>query len=104
YPPFANLITIKILDESRIKCIDISKKIKYYLDLEYKKNNNIKIIGPNPCKISRINNKYRYNIIIKIKDSNLEDVSNFLVRLRAYFIKNNKKTSIIIALNPSDIN
>ena len=104
YPPFTNLITIKILDESRIKCIDISKKIKYYLDLEYKKNNNIKIIGPNPCKISRINNKYRYNIIIKIKYSNLEYISNFLVRLRAYFIKNNKKTSIIIALNPSDIN
>ena len=104
YPPFVNLITIKILDKSRIKCIDISKKIKYYLDLEYKKNVKVKIIGPNPCKISRINNKYRYNIIIKLKDSQLEDVSSFLTRLRKYFINKNKDTSIIIALNPSDIN
>ena len=104
YPPFVNLITIKILDKSRIKCIDISKKIKYYLDLEYKKNVRVKIIGPNPCKISRINNKYRYNIIIKLKDSQLEDVSSFLTRLRKYFINKNKDTSIIIALNPSDIN
>ena len=104
YPPFANLITIKILDESRIKCIDISKKIKYYLDLEYKKNDRVKIIGPNPCKISRINNKYRYNIIIKLKDSQLEEISDFLTRLKKYFINKNKDTSIIIALNPSDIN
>ena len=104
YPPFVNLITIKILDKSRIKCIDISKKIKYYLDLEYKENVRLKIIGPNPCKISRINNKYRYNIIIKLKDSQLEEVSSFLTRLRKYFINRNKDTSIIIALNPSDIN
>ncbi|MBS5988379.1 primosomal protein N' [Anaerococcus hydrogenalis] len=104
YPPFVNLITIKILDKSRIKCIDISKKIKYYLDLEYKKNVRVKIIGPNPCKISRINNKYRYNIIIKLKDSQLEEVSSFLTRLRKYFINKNKYTSIIITLNPSDIN
>lgn len=104
YPPFVNLITIKILDKSRIKCIDISKKIKYYLDLEYKKNDRVKIIGPNPCKISRINNKYRYNIIIKLKDSQLEEISDFLTRLKKYFVNKNKETSIIIALNPSDIN
>lgn len=104
YPPFVNLITIKILNESRIKCIDISKKIKYYLDLEYEKDREIKIIGPNPCKISRINNKYRYNIIIKIKDEKLEEISNFLVRLKNYFINKSKDTSILVALNPSDIN
>lgn len=104
YPPFVNLITIKILDKSRIKCMDISKKIKYYLDLEYEKDGEIKIIGPNPCKISRINNKYRYNIIIKLKDEKLEEISDFLIRLKNYFINKSKDTSILVALNPSDIN
>lgn len=104
YPPFVNLITIKVLDESRIKCMDISKKIKYYLDLEYEKDREVKIIGPNPCKISRINNKYRYNIIIKLKDEKLEEISDFLVRLKNYFINKSKDTSILVALNPSDIN
>lgn len=104
YPPFVNLITIKILDKSRIKCMDISKKIKYYLDLEYEKDREIKIIGPNPCKISRINNKYRYNIIIKLKDEKLEEISDFLIRLKNYFINKSKDTSILVALNPSDIN
>ncbi|MDU2830685.1 MAG: primosomal protein N', partial [Anaerococcus sp.] len=104
YPPFVNLITIKILDKSRIKCMDISKKIKYYLDLEYEKDREIKIIGPNPCKISRINNKYRYNIIIKLKDEKLEEISDFLIRLKNYFINKSKDTSILVAFNPSDIN
>ena len=104
YPPFIDLITIKILDKSRIKCMDISKKIKYYLDLEYEKDSEIKIIGPNPCKISRINNKYRYNIIIKLKDEKLEEISDFLIRLKNYFINKSKDTSILISLNPSDIN
>ena len=104
YPPFVNLISIKTLNKSRIKCIDIAKKIKYYLDLEYKQNQDIKIIGPNPCKISRINNKYRYNIIIKTKEEKLDEISDFLVRLKNYFINKSKDTSILIALNPSDIN
>ena len=104
YPPFVNLITIKVLNKSRIKCIDISKKIKYYLDLEYEKDLDVKIIGPNPCKISRINNKYRYNIIIKTNEEKLEKISDFLTRLKNYFISKSKDTSILIALNPSDIN
>lgn len=104
YPPFINLLTIKILNESRIKCIDIAKKIRHYLDLEFSTNVDIEILGPNPCKISRINNKYRYNIIIKTKNKKLKDIFDFLTRLRKYFIRKEKDTSIIMSLNPNDIN
>lgn len=104
YPPFINLLTIKVLNQSRIKCIDISKKIKYYLDLEYSNNLKVEVIGPNPCKISRINNKYRYNVIIKTNDDNLDRLFDFLYRLRSYFIKKSNDSSIIISLNPNDIN
>lgn len=104
YPPFINLITIKILNSSRLKCIDISKRIKHYLDLEYANDFNVEIIGPNPCKITRINNKYRYNIIIKTGDENLDHLFDFLLRLRNYFINKFKDSSVIISLNPSDIN
>ncbi|MSS76932.1 primosomal protein N' [Anaerococcus sp. AGMB00486] len=104
YPPFINLLTIKILNASRLKCIDISNRIKKYLDLEFSQNIYVEIIGPNPCKISRINNKYRYNIIIKCNDNNLNYLFDFLVRLRNHFINKSKDSSIIISLNPNDIN
>lgn len=104
YPPYVNLITIKTLNDSRRKCIDIAKKIKHYLDLKFNKDLRIEIIGPNPCKIARINNKFRYNIIIKANDEVLKDLSDFLVRLRDYFINKSKDSSIIIALNPNNIN
>ena len=104
YPPFINIVTIKILNEDRVKTIDISKEftdelknlLKVYLDIE--------IIGPNPCKISRINNKYRYNILIKVGNKNLDLCRDVIARIRNALIKKYKDTSFIVAINPVNIN
>lgn len=104
YPPFVNIVTIKILNEDRVKTIDISKEftddlknlLKAYLDIE--------IIGPNPCKISRINNKYRYNILIKVGNRNLDLCRDVIARIRNALIKKYKDTSFIVAINPVNIN
>ena len=104
YPPFINIVTIKILNEDRVKTIDISKEftdelknlLKVYLDIE--------IIGPNPCKISRINNKYRYNTLIKVGNKNLDLCRDVIARIRNALIKKYKDTSFIVAINPVNIN
>lgn len=103
YPPFKNLLTIKIINENRANTIDTSKQ--FYSDLASEiVNKDIEIIGPNPCKISRINNKFRYNILIKVGDNDLEHVLAEVNKLRLKYINLHKDTSFIPALNPVNIN
>lgn len=103
YPPYTNLLTIRVVNESRIKAIDISKNL--YIDIsKLLKNNNIELIGPNPCKIARINNKFRYNILIKVDDKGLSEVIDIINSLRIKYINKYKDTSFIPALNPVNIN
>lgn len=104
YPPYKNIITIKIINSSRTDTIEISKKFTDALKNKLFDDENIEIIGPNPCKISRINNKHRYNIIVKVFDQDLSLVINAINSLRNEFITEYKDTSFIPALNPTNIN
>ena len=67
-------------------------------------NNSVELIGPNPCKIARINNKFRYNILIKVDDKGLSEVIDIINLLRIKYINKYKDTSFIPALNPVNIN
>lgn len=104
YPPFKNIITVKIINVSRSKCANISKEFVECLKKKLFANESIEIIGPNPCKISRINNKHRYNIIVKVFDDDLKVTIDAINHLRNKFINKYKDTSFIPALNPSIIN
>lgn len=104
YPPYKNLLTIRIVNESRIKTIDISKMFYKSLCRIISKDSSIEIIGPNPCKIARINNKFRYNILIKVNDNDLNHLINCVSKVRLDFINKYKDTSFIPALNPTNIN
>lgn len=104
YPPFKNIITIKIIDKNRLETIDISRKFTNSLKKMLIDFDQVEIIGPNPCKISRINNKHRYNIIIKAPDGDLDAVRDAVNKLRNEFINEYKRTSFIPALNPTNIN
>lgn len=104
YPPYKNIISIKIIDTDRIKTIDISREFTAELRNNLNNLDKVEIIGPNPCKISRINNKHRYNIIIKAEDDDLDFVRDTINKLRNEFINKYKQTSFIPALNPTNIN
>ena len=104
YPPFKNLVTIKIINESRIQTIDISKRLAIDLKNQLKEHSDVEIIGPNPCKISRINNKHRYNIIVKAKDEDLSQIVYIINELKNLYISKYKETSFIPAINPVSIN
>lgn len=104
YPPYKNIVTIKIIDSDRVATIDISREFSNSLKKILADFDHIEIIGPNPCKISRINNKHRYNIIIKAPDADLDVVRDAVNKLRNDFINKYKLTSFILALNPTNIN
>src|SRR5699024_8826653 len=104
YPPYKNMITIRILNEDRVKTIELAKKYASRLRESTKELIHTEILGPNPCKISRINNKYRYNILIKTNDEELDLCLDEIDKIKNNFINKYKTTSFIVAINPVNIN
>lgn len=64
YPPFSNLMHIVFVSENESllekSLLGINNKIKNYI-----KNENVVIIGPSPCHILKVKDKYRWHIILK---------------------------------------
>lgn len=104
YPPFKNIISLKVVNSDRNNTIEISKEFVNQLRKYLKNDKDVDIIGPNPCKISRINNKYRYNIIVKSFDEDLDKLIKTINFIRNEFISKYTETSFIPALNPTNIN
>ncbi|MDO5717937.1 MAG: primosomal protein N' [Tissierellia bacterium] len=67
YPPFDNIILIRVTHEDRFKA---NKKAFEIIDKINSRSNSMdfEIIGPNPAVIERINNRFRFNILIKTKN------------------------------------
>lgn len=62
YPPFSHIV--RVLSENRIQNTARQQIDKLAEELSKQK---IDFIGPGPCFFSRLNNRYRYQIIIKMK-------------------------------------
>lgn len=73
YPPVMALGRIEVREKKEEKSLQKAKKIKDFLKTKW--NQNCRILGPNPAPISRIENKYRYQIFIKATTRNrLHDI------------------------------
>ena len=103
YPPFCDIIVIGF---SSGKEEDIKKQTsEFYKELlENTKNqlNNLKISLPAPSPIDKIQNRYRWRIIIK--GNMTEELNNVLNNiLKKWYDKNNKDTKITIDVNPNNM-
>lgn len=77
YPPFSNMLTLKI------KSIDLEKVklniLKIYKYLKLNLNENTSILGPNILNIRKLDKKYESSITLKyIEDKNIEKIIKFL--------------------------
>ena len=97
YPPYYFLTSIKIISTDYELARNESNKIKTYLD------NNLldtKVLGPSVASVFKVNNTYRFQIILKYKkDKNL--YSSLKSLLEHY--KTNAKLRIDIDFNPNHI-
>ena len=75
FPPFYNIILLRVMNEKRIKTFDKALEITKLLGREL--GNKAEINGPNPSVVERINNWYRFNIIIKTNEY-LDDVKKVI--------------------------
>lgn len=66
YPPFTDILRIVISGEAETTCRKYSCELaKYIEEILDAKEDNIMILGPAPCPISKIKTRYRYQIMIK---------------------------------------
>lgn len=82
YPPIVNILNISISSKDRSYAIRIGRNITIAIN-EFIRNKNIDILeitGPTPSVIERINNRYRFDIIVK--STNKEDLIDLSNELR----------------------
>lgn len=63
YPPFCDILLIKIMDKDIDKCFIEGNKIVNYLEKA-----NLSVLGPSSALIPKINNVYTVQIIVKYKE------------------------------------
>ena len=97
YPPYYYLVSIKVISKDYDKSRDISSKIAEYLRSNL---TDVKILGPSVASVFKMNNTYRFQIVIKYKKSdNLYQVINDLIE----HYKTNSKVKIDVDFNPIHI-
>lgn len=101
YPPFTFVVLIQITHEDVLMTAEYAHKAANWLRENL--SNTAEIIGPTASSISRVQNRYRYQCLIKYKkEPMLPDVLQQLIRIyRTDWLK--KGILMSIDLNPSSI-
>ena len=101
YPPFCDIIIIGFnsLDENEIK--KVSNKSYEYL-IKKLNNEKFKIFKPMPSPIDKIQNRFRWRIIIK---GNMNEQANEILNdlLKEIYSENYKNTKISVDVNPNSM-
>ena len=95
YPPYYNLLLIKVSgkNEEEIK-VECNKMVAY---LKNELDKNVYILGPSAAIMSKINNIYYYQIILKYKNDS--DIRESIMYLKDKYNKNSK-INLDIDFNP----
>lgn len=101
YPPFYDIIVIGFTSKNKKRIIDLSnymyEKLKQQL-----RNEDLKIFKPMPAPIDKIQNNYRWRMIIK---GNMNENINLVINniLKDIFNKNIKDVRIGVDVNPNNM-
>ena len=95
YPPYYYLCYIRVSGKDSLEVFNQANKIKQILE---SRSHNL-ILGPTPCSIYKLNNVYRYGILIKYrKDDNLKLILNEVIE---HYV--GSKIKVDIDFNPREI-
>ena len=106
YPPFTDICMIGVTSKNEDKCSAAATKFtKNLCDLmkECYSDLPIRILGPSPASVYRVNNKYRYKIILKFRNS--KRFRQMLSSVMIDFAKERKfsDTAVYADINPDNI-
>ena len=108
YPPFGNIIRILFSSTDMKKAGDAAQKSKDALKylLRKKKIKSYDILNATPCLINRIENKYRWQIIIKIFDDKTEEKIKKILKYLFWQKRKllfDKNVTVAVEYNPTAI-
>ena len=106
YPPYCDMCSVCFVSENEIKALNASREFLQELKnttAEEYKDVKIIVLGPMPPRLSKINNKFRYRIIIKCKNN--KRFRKMLSELLISFGKNKKfsSVSVVADMNPENL-
>lgn len=112
YPPYSKIIALKLTDKNIDALIEtalnLKKSIENIIDIKIKSgdfsggvNGNISILGPSPCPIEKIDNNYRYQLILKSPPpaANLHKLASAL-KMDANLFKSFSSRKIVVDVDP----
>jgi len=105
YPPFCEIISILFTSASDRAAMVYSRKIRNYIERALRLNDvmGVEILGPTPSDLSRINNKYRWRILIKCDlNEKIKSIINNIIKGHNK-LKESKWISMHIEYNPNNI-
>ena len=97
YSPYYYMTSIKVISKDYDKAKEESNKVGSFLKTNLK---NSIILGPTVCSVFKVNNLYRFNIIIKYKKE--EELYKTLNYLQEHY-KSINNVDIDIDFNPINI-
>lgn len=106
YPPYCDICSVCFISENEIKALNASRDflsaLKEATSDEYK-DVKIIVLGPMPPRLSKLNNKFRYRIIIKCK--NTKRFRNMLSGLLISFGKDKRYSDVTVNpdMNPENL-
>ena len=102
YPPYCDLVSIRVQsiknETAYSAALQILNKLKELTANEFS-DTKIIVLGPTAAAVPKVNNKYRYRLTIKCKNSKR---TRELIK-RAIEIKQTDETSVIVDINPENI-
>ena len=106
YPPYCDICSVCFVGEDEVKTLNASKQ--FLTELKDKADNDYKgekviVLGPMPPRLSKVNNKFRYRLIIKCK--NTKRFRSMMSELLISFGKNKNYSDItaVIDINPENL-
>ncbi|MBQ3970345.1 MAG: primosomal protein N' [Clostridia bacterium] len=106
YPPFSDICMIGITSRKEEKCAaaagEFTKRLCELMKESYS-DIPIRILGPSPASVYRVNNRYRYKIILKFRNS--KRFRQMLSKAAADFAKDRlfSDVSVFADINPDNI-
>lgn len=106
YPPFANICVIGFVGKKEQRVLKAA--VAFFKDLKDIVNSRysylaIRVLGPSPAQVLKVNNKYRYKIIVKFKDEKSVRmlIKELLIKFGKY--KEYSNVSVFFDVNPDVI-
>ena len=101
YPPFCDIMLIGFNSLSEKEIIELSNRVYNYLKGKLNGQDYI-VLKPMPSPIDRIQNRYRWRIIIK---GNITEETNFIINecLKKVYEANYKNTRVSVDVNPNNM-